>query len=106
MSSAAIASNLSYLYITTMTSPGVTSTHFVKVGEARTIGLTVDGKEIDVTSHDSAGWEEKLMGNKTWSMAVSEIFVDSDTAQKLLEYSSVLLSNAVSAFKSLMNIQL
>jgi len=51
---------------------------------ARTIDVDVKSDTVDATDHDSAGWHEKLYGNKTWTGQTDHAFVLADVSQDAL----------------------
>lgn len=59
--------------------------------------ISIEGKEIDVTSHDSGGWEEILMGRKRYEIKVDGNYVPSDAGMQAIVNS--LLNGTVSTWK-------
>jgi len=58
---------------------------YTSVGAQRNATLKMDGKEIDVTSKDSGGWEENVPGTKSWAIDCDGLYMDGDAAQTELE---------------------
>jgi predicted secreted protein len=50
-----------------------------KVAECSNLKLKINGKEIDVTSVDSAGWDEFIAGRKSWDVTGDFNLVVGDT---------------------------
>ena len=44
-----------------------------KIADVTNFDLTVNGEPIDVTTKDSGGWKEILMGLRSWSMSVEGV---------------------------------
>lgn len=51
----------------------------VKIDNLKSLTVNQNGETIDVTSHDSSGWKDKLMGDKSWSIDV-EFWMELTTA--------------------------
>jgi predicted secreted protein len=51
----------------------------VAITHLKSLTVNQSGETIDVTSHDSSGWKDKLMGDKSWSMDV-EFWMDFSAA--------------------------
>jgi TP901-1 family phage major tail protein len=56
----------------------------VLIASSRTIDLKTSGKQIDVSDHDSVGWEDYLLGLKNWSVDLENVFVEGDASQNAL----------------------
>lgn len=76
MASAAIAGLLATLELSI---DGGTT--YQKIGECKDMTLTVQGSEVDVTSHDSGDWKEFIYGRKEWSAEAEALYVDSNAGQ-------------------------
>ena len=50
----------------------------------KSLTVNQNGETIDVTSHDSSGWKDKLMGDKSWSMD-AEFWMAFDGAENIDE---------------------
>lgn len=76
MATAAIAGYKAKLYVST--DGGNT---YNLVGEVRNLTLRVEADNIDVTSHDSAGWREFIQGLKQWTATAEALYVDTNAQQ-------------------------
>lgn len=57
-----------------------------KVGNITSISLTVDGETINITDFDSGEWNDKLAGNKDWTMELGLYHnPEDDAVQETLE---------------------
>lgn len=52
-----------------------------KIGEMREVNLSVEVGDIDATSLDSAGWEERLDGIKSWSGTAAGFYLEANAGQ-------------------------
>ncbi|MFW6079004.1 MAG: phage tail tube protein [Gemmatimonadota bacterium] len=77
MASSAISGHKAKLHIMTQDSTEAA----VEIGELRNFTLTVEAEEIDVTSHDSSGWRERIYGLRTWGLDGEALYVDDNTGQ-------------------------
>jgi predicted secreted protein len=53
-----------------------------KIAEVQDVTLTIDLKTIDATSHDSAGWMEKIAGNIEWKATAKALYVFGDAVRQ------------------------
>lgn len=51
---------------------------YVKLGELSDLKLNIDGKEIDTSNVDDAGWGSSIMGAKNWSVPASNNLILAD----------------------------
>lgn len=56
--------------------------------------LTINNAEIDATTKDGSGWEEKLVGLKSWSLDFDGLYSEDDDVLQELE-TDVLAGNKV-----------
>ena len=54
-----------------------------KFAELRTYTLTVEGDTIDVTNHDSTGWQETLQGTRNWKVDCELNYLSTGAGQSL-----------------------
>lgn len=54
------------------------------VGKAIDVELTASSSEVDITTRDSAGWREYLMGHKDWTISIDQLWIPSDDGLKTL----------------------
>lgn len=55
------------------------------VGGQKGATLNLGGKDIDITSKDSAGWEEHLVGPRNWKISFDAMYVEDDAGYIALE---------------------
>lgn len=56
----------------------------VAVGELRNYNLDISANMIDATSNDSGGWEESIVGRKSWTASAEYFHIFADAAQTTL----------------------
>jgi predicted secreted protein len=72
-----------------------------QIGEVKNWEVGVQVDEIDATSHDSAGWKEKLLGLKEWHGTAEAFYVSSNAAQNSLF--AAIAADQVLKFKFMAN---
>lgn len=60
-----------------------------QMAELRNFTLRVNGATIDVTNHDSSGWEENLVGIRNWDWDADCNWLSTGTAQGALRQSLI-----------------
>ena len=76
----AISGMTGSLYIYTADTPA----SMVKLGELSDLKLKVDGKEIDTSNCDDAGWGSSIAGSRTWEVSASANLIMADDAYELI----------------------
>jgi predicted secreted protein len=71
-----------------------------KVAEATNLRLTIDGKEIDVTSVDSAGWTEIIGGRRSWQVSGDFNLIVGDTNGFIALQTALLAGTTVATVKA------
>jgi predicted secreted protein len=66
-----------------------------KVAEIREATITIEQKEIDVTSFDSNGWNEYIGGLKGWEVDADALYRENDTSGQTALFTA--LSNGTTA---------
>jgi len=57
---------------------------YVKIGELSDLKMKLDGKEIDTSNVDDAGWGSSIMGAKSWETSATNNLVLADGGYVLL----------------------
>ncbi len=81
MATAALTGRAGALYASTNLAQATSS--MTRVAELQDVTLTVNGKTIDVTSHDSSGWMENLLGIRDWKVAGKVNYISTGAGQKI-----------------------
>jgi hypothetical protein len=68
------------LWLYTADTPG----SMVKLGELSDLKLKIDGKEIDTSNCDDAGWGSSIAGARTWEISASANLIMADDAYELI----------------------
>jgi len=58
---------------------------WTKLGGQKDVSIDRGASSIDVTDKDSAGWEEKLTGNKNWSVSFDAFLIEDDAGLLQIE---------------------
>ena len=58
---------------------------WTKLGGQKDVSIDRGASSIDVTDKDSAGWEEKLVGNKNWSVSFDAFLIEDDAGLLQIE---------------------
>lgn len=64
------------------------------VAELTDVTLEITSKMYDATSHDSAGWEESIVGNNSWKATAKTVWNESD-AQRVALRNALLNKTSV-----------
>jgi predicted secreted protein len=74
-----------------------------KIAESQDMELTIDLKTIDATSHDSAGWEEKIAGNSNWKITAKGLYVFGDAPRQSVRDALINKTTVTVIFESVYN---
>ena len=80
MASAAIHGRHGTLRISTSSS-GTSSQ--IKIAELNTYTITAEADTIDVTNHDSTGWQETLLGTRRWNIEADVMYLSTGLGQAI-----------------------
>ncbi len=61
-----------------------TPASMVKLGELSDLKLKIDGKDIDTSNVDDAGWGSSISGAKSWEISASNNLILTDAAYALV----------------------
>ena len=61
-----------------------TPASMVKLGELSDLKLKIDGKEIDTSNCDDAGWGSSIAGSRTWELSASNNLIMADACYALI----------------------
>jgi predicted secreted protein len=56
-------------------------TTYNDIGEVRNVRVQVAGENIDVTSFDTSGWRDRIIGLSDWTFSAGSFYLEADTAQ-------------------------
>jgi predicted secreted protein len=57
---------------------------YVKIGELSDLKMKLDGKEIDTSNVDDAGWGSSIMGAKSWDVSATNNLILADGGYVIL----------------------
>ena len=54
-----------------------------KIAELNTYTITAEADTIDVTNHDSTGWQETLLGTRRWNIEADVMYLSTGAGQSI-----------------------
>lgn len=81
MPTASLTGRTGFIYFSTNLSAATSA--MTKVGELNDATLTVNRKTIDVTNHDSSGYQENLHGIMDWKVSAKVNYISTQVGAKI-----------------------
>jgi predicted secreted protein len=74
-------------------------TTFNPIAEIKDVEITIVADMADVTSHDSAGWKEKLPTLNEWTATVGALYIEGDAQQTSVRSAILNKTSLVAEFR-------